>query len=425
MVTMNSEKSACRRKPVEKGSSSSGSGKKTSEHVEKSDKKNEDVRMNESPDLSPNTPTYNVTASCAEDTPNYLVYKKMESIVEKMLDEFTGVPVKTVKTFMTKTPSVFTGTDLIAWMMKNMDIDDQEALHVAHLMASHGYFFPIDDHCLTVKNDNTFYRFQTPYFWPSNCWEPENTDYAVYLCKRTMQNKTRLELADYEAENLARLQKMFSRKWEFIFMQAEAQSKVDKKRDKLERKVLDSQERAFWDVHRPLPGCVNTTELDIKKACRSYKSVVQPSKHLQLGIAGGKISPSTESNAKSSIEFLQRQIETLKDRLDRTVIKVSKVAEALIGYFEQYMEYDPFFTQPELTNPWISDSPEMWEQEKLAKEISTRRVKRWAFSLQELLRDPVGREQFIRFLDKEFSGENLKETRSFMICADFGRPFRN
>lgn len=55
---------------------------------------------------------------------------------------------------------------------------DSEALHVAHLMASHGYFFPIDDHCLTVKNDNTFYRFQTPYFWPSNCWEPENTDYG-------------------------------------------------------------------------------------------------------------------------------------------------------------------------------------------------------------------------------------------------------
>lgn len=48
----------------------------------------------------------------------------------------------------------------------------------------------------------------------------------MYLCKRTMQNKARLELADYEAESLARLQKMFSRKWEFIFMQAEAQSKV-------------------------------------------------------------------------------------------------------------------------------------------------------------------------------------------------------
>ena len=71
-------------------------------------------------------------------------------------------------------------------------------------------------------------RFQTPYFWPSHCWAPENTDYAVYLCKRTMQNKSRLQLADYEAENLSRLQKMFSRKWEFIYMQAEAQVKVTK-----------------------------------------------------------------------------------------------------------------------------------------------------------------------------------------------------
>lgn len=104
---------------------------------------------------------------------------------------------------------------------------------------------------------------------------------AVYLCKRTMQNKARLELADYEAvsvslicwyglmkiplnifsvltrltvnkqdlwnnapnawqilfllsvcvcvcvpqESLARLQRAFARKWEFIFMQAEAQAK--------------------------------------------------------------------------------------------------------------------------------------------------------------------------------------------------------
>lgn len=40
-----------------------------------------------------------------------------------------------------------------------------------------------------------------------------------------MQNKTRLELADYEAENLARLQKMFSRKWEFIFMQVSGDNK--------------------------------------------------------------------------------------------------------------------------------------------------------------------------------------------------------
>ncbi|XP_018795329.1 PREDICTED: regulator of G-protein signaling 7 isoform X2 [Bactrocera latifrons] len=329
-----------------------------------------------------------------EDAPNILVYKKMEAIIEKMQAESTGVAVRTVKAFMSKVPSVFTGADLVAWILKNLDVEDvTEALHFAHLLASHGYIFPIDDHQLTVKNDGTFYRFQTPYFWPSNCWEPENTDYAVYLCKRTMQNKTRLELADYEAENLAKLQKMFSRKWEFIFMQAESQSKVAKKRDKLERKVLDSQERAFWDVHRPMPGCVNTTEIDIKKAYRRGGH--------GCGTSGGAV-------AKNPVEQVTRVIGLRKQKLERRTIKVSKAAEALVAYYEQYNEFDYFITSPELPNPWQTDSTEMWDAERNSKEVPLRHVKRWGFSLRELLNDPVGREQFTKFLEKEYSGENLK-----------------
>lgn len=42
------------------------------------------------------------------------------------------------------------------------------------------------------------------------------------------------------------------------------------------------------------------------------------------------------------------------------------------------------------------------------KDIPLKRVKRWGFSLGELLNDPIGRDQFTKFLDKEFSGENLK-----------------
>lgn len=45
--------------------------------------------------------------------------------------------------------------------------------------------------------------------------------------------------------------------------------RVDKKRDRQERQILDSQERAFWDVHRPVPGCVNTTEVDFRKLSKS------------------------------------------------------------------------------------------------------------------------------------------------------------
>lgn len=348
-------------------------------------------------------------AAANEENPNQIVCRKMEQIVERMQNEQTGVPVRTVKSFMSKIPSVFTGADLIAWMMKNLDVDDQtEALHLAHLMASHGYFFPIDDHVLTVKADGTFYRFQTPYFWPSNCWEPENTDYAVYLCKRTMQNKARLELADYEAENLARLQKMFSRKWEFIFMQAEAQAKVDKKRDKLERKVLDSQERAFWDVHRPVPGCVNTTEIDIKKACRMNKPI-KSTKHLQCAVPGGRISPSvSEGEINTPLDVLKKEVETLKGRLDGGNVKITAALELYRSYYERHIEYDSFCTLLEPSNPWIADNTEFWEVEKQTTNVPPRRVRRWKNSLQELLRDPAGREHFIQFLEKEFSLENLR-----------------
>ncbi|CAF0998255.1 unnamed protein product [Adineta steineri] len=398
------------------------------------------------------------------EIPNLFTYKKIESLLERMQDENTGLPIKSVKSFMSKIPSVLTGGDLIQWVLKTLDVEDTaEAVHLANLMSSHGYILPIEDHVLTVKNDGTFYRFQTPYFWPSSHGEADNIDYAVYLCKRTMQNKTRLELADYEAENLARLQKLFARKWEFIYMQAEAQIKVDKKRDKFERNVLDSQERAFWDVHRPAPGCINTTDQDIKKLMRRKISTITPRLLidayrkattvttvnpapasalafaanrnlitmtvglLTTGPSAANTPTTTNSNPPSSppqirasilrecdenllTEQLLQEIEFLKHRIDRRCIKTSKVCESFVSYFEQYAEFDPFITLCEPSNPWITDSTDLWELEKASnpKDISSRRVKRWGFSIHELLKDPIGRDYFWKFLDKEYSSENLR-----------------
>ncbi|XP_048076032.1 regulator of G-protein signaling 6 isoform X3 [Ursus arctos] len=310
-----------------------------------------------------------------ESSPNMIVYRKIEDIITKMQDDKTGgVPIRTVKSFLSKIPSVVTGTDIVQWLMKNLSIEDPvEAIHLGSLIAAQGYIFPISDHVLTMKDDGTFYRFQAPYFWPSNCWEPENTDYAIYLCKRTMQNKARLELADYEAENLARLQRAFARKWEFIFMQAEAQVKIDRKKDKTERKILDSQERAFWDVHRPVPGCVNTTEMDIRK-CRRLKNPQKVKKSV-YGVTEESQSQSpvhipSQPIRKTTKEDIRKQITFLNAQIDRHCLKMSKVAES--------------------------------------KEPSQQRVKRWGFSFDEVLKDQVGRDQFRRFLESEFSSENLR-----------------
>ncbi|XP_035764416.1 regulator of G-protein signaling 6 [Neolamprologus brichardi] len=347
-----------------------------------------------------------------DDTPNMIVYRKIEDIITRIQDETDGVPIRTVKSFMTKIPSVVTGADIVQWLMKNLSIDDPaEAMHIGSLIAAQGYFFPISDHVLTLKDDGTFYRFQAPYFWPSNCWEPENTDYAIYLCKRTMQNKTRLELADYEAENLARLQRAFARKWEFIYMQAEAQVKIDRKKDKIERKILDSQERAFWDVHRPVPGCVNTTEMDIRK-CRRMKNPHRVKKSVYGVIEEGTQSQSPIHTPlhhcrKGTKEDVEKEIVFLNTQLDRHCMKMSKVAESLIAYTEQYLEYDPFVTSPEPSNPWTSDDPTFWDLEA-SKEPSQQRVKKWGFSLEDALKDPAGQELFLKFLESEFSSENLR-----------------
>ncbi|XP_075893950.1 regulator of G-protein signaling 6-like [Nelusetta ayraudi] len=347
-----------------------------------------------------------------DDSPNMIVYRKIEDIVTSIQHETEGVPIRTVKSFMTKIPSVVTGVDIVQWLMKNLSIEDPaEAMHIGSLIAAQGYFFPISDHVLSLKDDGTFYRFQAPYFWPSNCWEPENTDYAIYLCKRTMQNKTRLELADYEAENLARLQRAFARKWEFIYMQAEAQVKIDRKKDKIERKILDSQERAFWDVHRPVPGCVNTTEMDIRK-CRRMKNPHKIKKSVYGLAEEGTQSQSpihTPSHhcRKGTKEDVEKEILFLTAQLDRHCLKMSKVADSLISYSEQYLEYDAFLTTPEPSNPWISDDPSLWDLEN-SKEPSQQRVKKWGFSLEEALKDPAGQELFLKFLESEFSSENLR-----------------
>lgn len=175
-------------------------------------------------------------------------------------------------------------------------------------------------------------------------------------------------------------------------------ARIDKKRDKFERNVLDSQERAFWDVHRPAPGCINTTEQDIKKLMRRKITCITPRMLIEayrkanrvttlntapasaLAFAANRnlitmtvglltTSPTTaaatppthpaqirpsllrECDQAQLGEQLKQEIEFLKHRIDRRCLKTSKVCETYVSYFEQYAEFDPFITLCEPSNP--------------------------------------------------------------------------
>uniref|UniRef100_A0A8C7L0Y6 RGS domain-containing protein n=1 Tax=Oncorhynchus kisutch TaxID=8019 RepID=A0A8C7L0Y6_ONCKI len=60
------------------------------------------------------------------------------------------------------------------------------------------------------------------------------------------------------------------------------------------------------------------------------------------------------------------------------------------------------------SNPWISDDTSHWTINTDMVGIPTRlRVERWSFSFMELLNDSMGRREFMIYLEKEFSAENL------------------
>ncbi|KAL2723947.1 uncharacterized protein V1478_008460 [Vespula squamosa] len=348
-------------------------------------------------------------------------FDKMEGLVREMQDPQNGVPVRSQKQFLTSIPSAFMGEchrylrcginvsghhgqestvdclrvagyDLVEWLMDRLSIEESvEALHIANQLCLYGYFFPVNDSkTLTVKDDSSLYRFQSPYYWPWQHRTPDNVEYAIYLAKRTLRNKQRHALEDYEIEALNSLRKNLQNKWDIIQLQAEEQVRLAKDRKKGDKIVSDSQERAFWRVYRPPPGCLSSLE------------VVPGPTRFRPGF------PRPPPRKRTVVE-LQREVDFLRNCLTRTRIKVSAAIENLKSYFETYVEYDPMFVHPQPSNPWITDDNTFWQLNSPVVEIPTeKRVKRWALSMEELMSDPTGLLEFTNYLRKEYSHENIR-----------------
>ncbi|GAB0094525.1 regulator of G-protein signaling 7 [Sergentomyia squamirostris] len=316
-----------------------------------------------------------------------MAFDKMESLVREMQDTENGVPVRSQKLFLTSIPSAFMGYDLVEWLMERLGIEESEALNIANQLCLHGYFFPVNDSkTLVVKDDSSLYRFQTPYYWPWQHKAPDNVEYAIYLEKRSMRNKQRHGLEDYESEALSSLHKNLKGKWDIIKMQAEEQVKLAKERKKGDKIVGDSQERAYWRVHRPPPGQFTPLE-----------PCPVPSRDRQ-----GR-------PRRRSADDWQREVDFLAASLGRTRMKMSQACESLVQCYEIFTEYDPLM-QPALpSNPWVSEDTTFWQLNNALVDIPTeKRVKRWSISIEELVSDPTGLLEFTAYLKKEYSHENIR-----------------
>ncbi|XP_051851207.1 regulator of G-protein signaling 9 isoform X2 [Antechinus flavipes] len=316
--------------------------------------------------------------------PRMAFLKKIEALVKEMQNPESGIKMQNQRVMITNIPHAMTGNDILQWIAQKLWIDNPEAQNLGNFVVKYGYIYPLQDpkNLILKPDNNSLYRFQTPYFWPTQQWSAEDTDYAIYLAKRNIKKKGILE--EYEKENYNFLNKKINHKWDFVIMQAKEQYKTEKERKKVDRYTLDCQEKAYWLVHRCPPGTDNVLDYGLNRVTNPNE--VQ----------------------KKTISLIRKEIMYYQQALMRTTVKSSVSLGGIVKYSEQFFSNDPIISGCLPSNPWITDDIQFWELNAKLVDIPTKmRVERWAFNFNELIRDPKGRQSFQLFLKKEFSGENL------------------
>lgn len=331
--------------------------------------------------------------------------ERIEEIVLRLQDPNIGVNITNVKTLFQTIPNVCTGADIVTWLKNDLDLKTRgEALNVARTIAKYGYIFVASDSKLTVKDDLTYHRFQHEFFWPTRERTISNTDYAIHLCKRLFSNKNRSNLEVYEMDQFTRLQRHLGHKWEHIWVQAEASYKVDKKKSKAEQYVIESQERAFWNLHKPPPYS-------------DYVLAADPLKFKKTNVNVIPLTPERPSSAPTTLR--RHSVDSLQD--DKFVAKQKaeppKAIESLISYCMQYNKFDPLLRQNTgnlQTSSFYVEDVNVSEPNRRGSQQT--QVEKWSISLDELLRDSEGVVVFLKHLEKEHSSENL---RFWLACEEY------
>lgn len=337
--------------------------------------------------------------------PRELAFVKMERLVCDMLSDKGGVPHRTCYSFFNAYIDSFTGKDLAKWLQDRLQIGEiVDAQNLIRMLCAHGYVFSVITKTPSFKADGTLYRIQSMSYWPTRKWEPTTKEYALYLKKKSLKG---YRLDSQESVSLSRLEAMFGPDDRLKIGCLARQLVVNYgSKSKADKEIEDSQERAFWRLHRPSPGTVSLPESCTAKHLDCYATVL----------------------AKKRKALLQTKVRMYRKALAKVTMVKSKSAQSLVGHCNHFQSHDPLLPaggQDAPSNPWHINDEDYWELQTLSEQadmsiaaVTSEQVKRWAFDLREVLRDSAGRRRFASFLRQQFCLENL---RFWEACEELKR----
>nr|XP_018668887.1 regulator of G-protein signaling egl-10-like isoform X1 [Ciona intestinalis] len=333
--------------------------------------------------------------------PRQLVLGQVSALIMAMQNEIFHIkPRKPKKTTINSRQSFrikssnecenFTADMLIQWLEENLDISSfEEASHLATLLCRMGFVYPCKyDWNVTItlptEDPNLQFRFQNPYYWPTETLSASDTDYASHLLSRESGCHD-APLDEYEMKYLQELRRLMLGNWNVIQSKVQIADKLLSQCNPGDREIKRRQEYAFWRVNRPLTNHNSDSRVrpkDWNVMARGLNRYF--SSYVQVAVTD----ETKSANPRSITASCTRIIKTCTE----------------------WMNFDPLWQEEEeYKNPWHSDAAKrMWpEPSNIAGEPYKQEVVSWGLSFEKLIESKIGRVYFQEHLKKEFSEENL------------------
>ncbi|CAI6346360.1 unnamed protein product [Macrosiphum euphorbiae] len=150
---------------------------------------------------------------------NHIINIKVSDLINRMNNKVKRVHLNTiVKSARAIFPRIkINGSSLLLFFVNTMDFDTDEALYMTNLLSSHIIIFTILNHYLTVLNVGCFYRNLSSTSQNTYKARLNDYDYAVYLCKKEIEENIHGDLLNYKVKKSAKA-KVDVNKWEFEFV---------------------------------------------------------------------------------------------------------------------------------------------------------------------------------------------------------------